>query len=668
MMPRTQNRAHLFLSLALLLLAFTLGEPLLIWIQILLVSAIGMRLALFFNVQKHLPSIRTINLLALLCAVGLAYSGWHLGLLLGMSNLLAMGCALKLMRMRKHQDYFRLVAATFFLICCGFIFQQSLFFAFLYSGAILLLLLSLTYHITPTLSFKAQLKTISTQCLQAAPITLLLFLVIPQIDPLWRMPSSKGAETGLSETVTPGDIANLSQSSDLAFRATFRGATPTNQERYWRALVLEEFDGHTWRIAEQRKETKRLNYQLDLNFKPDVSGPFYEYEVIAEPTQQPWLYALDIAQVRHDEIWLGQDYQIQRTGVNQNQFKYQVRSFHQSQLQSPNPHLDLALNLSVPENSNPRTQKWVETLQTQFPNKTDFIQAVNRHFASGKYRYTLQPIAMPQHAVDTLMFDAKAGFCAHYASAMALIMRQADIPARMVTGYLGGEMRGDDHMNIYQYDAHAWVEVWLKQQGWTRLDPTALVSPQRISLGLEAAVAYEDTFLAEAPFSLAKFKDIAWLNQIRQLMDDADYVWSRWLLGFDQQKQVDLFASILGNLSPYRIAALTIGAMFCIGILLAAFQFRIWFPKINDPLLHQYQSMLHTLEKRGYSKPKSMGALSFARDLSEQNDTALATEFNALTHTFIQLRYKKHAQESAETKGKWSAFKHQVKQFNRRYK
>lgn len=708
MMVRTQNRAHLFLSLALLFVTFTLSEPLLIWVQVLLVSAIGMRLALFFDVQRHLPSIRTINLLALLCAVVLAYSGWQLGLLLGMSNLLAMGCALKLMRMRKHQDYFRLIAATFFLICCGFIYQQSLFFAVLYSGAIILLLLSLTYHVNPSASLKKQAQLIGTQCLQAAPITIVLFLIIPQIEPLWRMPTGKGAETGLSDTVTPGDIASLSQSSDLAFRATFNGAVPTPQERYWRALVLEDFDGSTWRVAPQRQENKRLNYQLDLSFRPDVSGDYFDYEIIAEATQQPWLYALDIAQTRNSDIWLGQDYQIRRIGLNQSQFKYQVRSFYQSPLQSPNPNLELPLNLQTPNNSNPRTQEWVNQLKQQFPDKTEFIQAVNQHFASGKYRYTLQPIAMPQHAVDTLLFDAKAGFCAHYASAMALIMRHAGIPARMVTGYLGGEMRSNTHMNIYQYDAHAWVEIWLDEKGWVQLDPTALVSPQRISLGLEAAVAYEDTFLLESPFTLAKFKDIPWLNQLREAMDDVDYAWSKWFLGFDQKKQVDLFASILGNLSPHRIAALTIGAMFCIGILLAAFQFRIWFPKVTDPLLHQYQTLLNTLEKQGFTKPKSMPADAFSLYLLQQTTLPLATEFRALTQQFVKLRYagpKKsskitnslHDEDHVANKGnveetsaevskknkttvesasikeasfekEMSAFKQHVKQFNRRYK
>ncbi|MCY7296979.1 transglutaminase family protein [Alteromonas sp. a30] len=663
-MTRTQNRAHLFLSLSLLIITFTLGEPLLLWVQILMACAVAMRLFLFFNVHKHLPSIRTINLLAVLSAIGLAYSGWHLGLLLGMINLLAMGCALKLMTMRRYQDYFGLIVATFFLIFCGFIFQQTPLFTFLYSVTILLLLTSLIYHTAPHARLSHQLKVIGIQCLQALPITALLFLIIPQIEPLWRMPTGKSAETGLSETVTPGDIANLSQSSDLAFRATFSGDIPPPEERYWRALVLEDFDGSTWRISPQRKQAKALNKQLNLGFTPELKGPYYQYEVIAEPVSQPWLYSLDIAQSKDKQLWLSQDYQLQRETGAQGQFKYQVNAYYQSPLYSANAAFDKLLNLQTPNNSNPKTKKWVRSLRQKHTNDADFIHAVKAHFVRGDYRYTLQPIAMPTNAIDTLLFDSQAGFCAHYASAMAFIMREAGIPARMVTGYLGGETRGENYMSVYQYDAHAWVEIWREQTGWQRLDPTALVSPERILHGLEVAVAHENTFLLGSPFSLAKLKDIAWLGQLRDLMENVDYLWSRWLLGFDQEKQVSLFASILGSLSPYRIMALTISTLFCIGILLVAFQYRIWFPKINDPLLHHYHLLIDSMTKKGFHKEKSQAAITYAEAILKQSNDEFAKEFMRLTHLFVQLRYANNANTDKEI----SAFKQQVKHFKKRFK
>lgn len=599
MMKRTQNHSHLYLSIALLMLTITLVEPVLLWIQILVICAVVMRVALFLDLQKHLPTIRTINLLALLSALVLVYSGWHLGLLLGMLNLLVMACALKLMTMRKHRDYFRLATACLFLIGCGFIFQQSIVMSLIYAAIVIALLISLAYHVNPTSPWQGQYQRIALQCLQAIPIAILLFLVLPKIEPLWSMPSAKSAETGLSEEVTPGDIANLSQSTELAFRATFDSEIPNIQSRYWRAIVLEQFDGKTWSIAPERKTAKRLNYQFKNRFKPILYGPFFEYEVIAEPTHQPWVFALDVAQSFDKDIWFGRDYQLQRTKPLQSQFKYKVRSYYQSPLDSGLPEMERTLNLKNPEDGNPRTRKWVQELREQYPDNNEFIAAISEFFIQEGFRYTLRPSAMPNNPVDQFLFDEKAGFCAHYASAMALIMRMADIPARMVTGYLGGEMRSDDYMSVYQYDAHAWVEIWQDGLGWKRFDPTTLAAPNRLLYGLEEAVAYENSFLAEIPFSLAKLKNIVWLNQLRVLMEDADYLWSRWLLGFDQHKQLELFESIIGNLSPHRIAGLIVGVMLFIGVLLGLFHIRIWFPKIDDPLLHYYRSLLITLEKKG---------------------------------------------------------------------
>ena len=664
MLQRTQNHSHLFLSIALLVTSLSLIEPVLIWIQILVICAVIMRFALFLNIQKHLPSVRTINLLAILSALVLAYSGWRLGLLLGMLNLLVMASALKLMTMRKYQDYFRLITAIFFLIACGFIFQQSILYSFIYSLTVFLILLSLAFHIAPKTKFKNQSYRIGIQCLQATPIAILLFMVIPKIDPLWRMPSAKNAETGLSESVTPGDIADLSQSTELAFRASFEGSIPTPQQRYWRAIVLERFDGHTWSVAPQRKTSKELHWQMNQPFTPELQGAFFNYEVIAEPTHQPWLFALDIASSNSTDTWLSRDYQLQRPSPMQTQYKYQVKSYFQTHLVDGIENLDKQLNLQTPRDGNPRTKELVQQLRATYPSDLDFINAVNNYFNEGNFRYTLRPFAMPHNPVDQFLFEDKAGFCAHYAGAMAYIMRLAGIPARMVTGYLGGEMRGNDYMSIYQYDAHAWVEILQEGKGWVRYDPTSLVSPERVLYGLEEAVAYENSFLADAPFALAKLKNIEWINQLRVLLADTDYLWSKWLLGFDQRKQLDLFESIVGNLSPYRIAGLTLAVMLCIGLLLAAFHFRIWFPKIEDPLLHAYQLALKSLQKQGINRPKGMTANDFIVVVKEYANPTCSKQFSLLTEEFIRLRY----QENEPSKEQLAHFKQQARLFTKELK
>ena len=513
MQLQRNNLSHLLLALAFLISSLSLIDPVMLWIELIALCAVTVRLSLFFGRQQRLPSHRTVNLLAVLSALTLAYFGFELGLLLSMLNLLVLATALKLMSLNNNKDYFRLVTSVFFLISAGFIFQQSAIFTLIYCALIFMLLLSLAYHINPDAELNRHSKLLIKQCAQALPVALLLFYVIPKIEPLWRLPSEKSAETGLSEAITPGDIANLSQSSKLAFRATFTGPLPRPEERYWRALVLEDFDGKTWRVSPVRKQKKRDNWLQNHTFTPTLQGPYYDYEIMLEPTHQTWLYALDLAQSEQTNLWLSQDYQLQRYQPSRSVYTYQVRSFYRSKLYSnipasnsdtqtshksenAKPHNaglnEIKLNLQLPTAGNPRTRAWIAGLREQYQHDGALIQAINRHFAQGDYRYTLTPLAMPFNPIDQFLFDDKAGFCAHYAGAMVYALRLADIPARIVTGYLGGEQYGEQFLSVFQYDAHAWVEVLLRdevtqQLHWQRLDPTGLVAPERVLYGLEQA-------------------------------------------------------------------------------------------------------------------------------------------------------------------------------------
>ena len=93
-------------------------------------------------------------------------------------------------------------------------------------------------------------------------------------------------------------------------------------------------------------------------------------------------------------------------------------------------------------------------------------------------------------SVDEFLFDTKRGFCGHYASAFATLMRAAGIPARVVTGYQGGTFnRFADYWILRQSDAHAWTEVWIEGRGWLRMDPTSVIAPSRVERGLNDAVS-----------------------------------------------------------------------------------------------------------------------------------------------------------------------------------
>lgn len=643
-----KNIALLLLAATLVFVSFSLFSSVLTWILLLVACGAVIRGAIYYNYYKHLPSIRTLNLLALLSILGLIYSALSAGLLFGMVNLLILACALKLMQMRSQKDVYQLVISLFFLIGCGFIFNQSIGFSVFYAMLCLTLLLSLACYHAPTLAIQKQLKTISILSLQAFPIGLLMFLVLPQLSPLWHTPKADGAQTGLSEQITPGDIARLSQSSELAFRATFDETPPLPQQRYWRAIVMEDFDGKTWKVHPYRQKMRELQLKTKQQFTPILTGAFFNYDVIAEPTYQPWLYVLDIAVPADPQssrnITQSSDFLLSSEQPISSKYQYAVRSYPDALASQNLTIADKQINLKTPDKSNNRTREWVTQLRAQFQNDSDFVNAILRHFVDNPFVYTLRPEVMLVDPVDRFLFDNQAGFCSHYASALAYSLRLGGIPARIVTGYQGGELVNNPgkspYLSIYQYDAHAWVETWGDNTGWQRIDPTALVSPDRIEFGLRQAMLEEGSFLADSPFALARLTNIAWLNSIRLLLADMDYNWSRWVLGFNSERQRDLFKSILGKLTPERLAILGVSIVIIIAVLLSLFFLPHWLQNRLGTTQRLYLKALNAFEKAGTKRVPWQGPNAFSQQISERYSTQVSEPFTHITQLYLRLTYQ----------------------------
>ena len=655
---QANNPAFIICSVVLIVFNLSLFDSVIGWISLLVACSVIIRFAIYFAYQKHIPTLRTLNLLALLSILGLVYSALPLGFLLGMVNLLVLACALKLMQVRTQRDYYQLVASLLFLMGCGFIFKQSLAFTLLYSLLTLAVILSLGFFHAPNLAFKRQIKQISLLCLQALPIGLLLFLLLPQLPPLWQTPKAKSAETGLAEKITPGDIARLSQSSELAFRATFESRVPAQKDRYWRAITLEDFDGKSWQIHPTRKKNRRFQQLLQQEYSPLLVGPYSDYDIIAEPTQQHWLFGLDIAVPRtrksQSEIWQSDDFQLIGHQPLVGQYQYTVRSYVQALANQPLSALDRQLNLGVPTYGNPRTQQWIKELRQQQQQDSNFIAAVMAYFKTENFSYTLRPSLMLNDPVDTFLFEQQAGFCSHYASALAYSLRLGGIPARIVAGYHGGELitktTKQQYLSVYQYDAHAWVEAWLPSVGWQRLDPTTLVAPDRINFGLRQAMQEEGSFLADSPFSLARLTNITLFNNLRLFLADVDYNWSRWILGFDSQKQQDLFKAIVGQLTPQRLALLGFAIVILIALLLTLFFIPHWHANRLAPAQRIYQRALKLLADIGQARPNWQGPQDFNLHIQTLLVSAISQPFNQLTRYYVQLNYQEKTPQNKTTR------------------
>ena len=643
-----RKMALLLLSLVLVLVSFSLFSTVLSWVLLLVVCGFVIRIAIYSNYYKHLPSTRTLNLLAVLSTLGLIYSALNAGLLFGMVNLLVLACALKLMQMRTQRDVYQLVISLFFVIGCGFIFNQSIGYSLFYGLLSVLLLLSLACYYAPSLSYPTQFKTITTLSLQALPIALLMFLVLPQLPPLWRTPQANGSETGLSEQMTPGDIANLSQSSKLAFRATFENTPPSPNQRYWRALVMEDFDGKTWNVHDYRHKVRKYQNKSKQQYKPKLFGDSFSYEVIAEPTHQPWLFALNIAEpadpLSREEVMQSSDYLLFKRQPLVSKFQYAVRSYPEALANQPLTLADKRLNLAVPKSGNNRTREWVSDLRTQYQDNTDFKRAVLDYFVKQPFKYTLRPDVMLTDPVDRFLFDNQAGFCSHYASALAYALRLGGIPSRIVTGYLGGELNEDNseepYLSIYQYDAHAWVETWSENTGWQRIDPTASVSPDRIEFGLQRAMLEEGSFLADSPFSLARLNNIEWLNSFRLFLENVDYKWSRWVIGFNSERQRDLFRMIIGKLTPERLAIFGVSIALIIACLLSLFFVPHWLQNRLGTTQRLYLKAIKAFASQGTQRASWQGPTAFSEQISSLYSESISKPFTQFTLLYLRLTYQ----------------------------
>lgn len=464
-----------------------------------------------------------------------------------MVALLILGLALKLLEIYHRRDALILLYVALFVLATAFLFQESVWMAAYVLLALWLLLAGLVaIHQRPGQAalwppFRRSLSLL----LPAMPLMLVLFLLFPRLEPLWSIQlNTPRATTGLSDSMSPGSISELAQSDDLAFRVSFDGNPPPAPEQsYWRALVLSRFDGHSWRQASPWQQGRLPNERLT------PEGAALSYEIMLEPGSRPWLVALDqpLAPGR------GQRMTPFRTLVSpapvERRIQYRLTSAPNFRLQ---PRLSMAERehyLQLPARGNERSRTLARQWWQQSGGQAqEFIRQMMTHF-NRSFVYTLTPGTLGRDSIDQFLFASRQGYCEHFAGASVFLLRAAGIPARVVTGYQGGEWNPyENYLQLHQYDAHAWAEVWLEGQGWTRLDPTAAVAPERIRLSAEQYFRQQ----GETALDGGRAFSADWVLRLQQRYDAFNFVWQRWVLNY-QSRQNDLLRDWLGGLDYWRL-------------------------------------------------------------------------------------------------------------------
>ncbi|EDM49058.1 transglutaminaseTgpA domain-containing protein [Marinobacter algicola] len=495
------------------------------------------------------------------------------------ASFFVLAVGLKWLETRSTRDFYVLFFILVYLATVNFLFHQEIHWSVINIAGVALLLIGLQVVNAPDIpgAMKKGWRRLGLMLVKTLPIVVLLFVFFPRMSPLWSVPLVSGeARTGISDTMTPGDISSLAQSSERAFRVTFGGELPAYRDRYWRGLILDRLDGDTWQQG-FGKPFRRLG-RVDVDGGVGPLGPD-QYDVLLEPTDQTWAFALaDSRAVSNNVRQTNEDlFRFDRPADSSIRYRMELVRKPPTEGASAEPD-NLQRYLQLPQSGNPRARAFGQQLAGEHDNPQAVVQRLLTRFREQAYFYTLRPPAMPVDGIDSLLFDEKRGFCAHYAGAMTFVLRAAGIPARVVVGYQGGSPGADnEYLIVRQYDAHAWVEAWFPGQGWVRVDPTAAIAPERIEFGLREAVAEEGSFLENDWASPQRYGDLAVLQWASLQLDKINYHWQRWVVGYQGQSQMNLMSRLPGGIGMRELGYITagiVGAALLLAGLVTAWQYR----------------------------------------------------------------------------------------------
>jgi transglutaminase-like putative cysteine protease len=579
--------------------------------------------------RRRLPPpsaiVRAIAVAVVLLGVGVTFrtiNGVDAG-----TALLTLMAGLKLLETRTARDHRLLLLTAYFLVLASFLYGQQMWQVPLATLVVWFITAALLKAGEPqSLPPRMALQLSARVMLLALPLMLVLFLLFPRIPgPFWALPGGEHAVTGLSDRMSPGDISELSVSSDPAFRVRFATAPPPPVQRYWRGPVLHDFDGYTWA---SQKPIAMVRQEVEWR------GAAHDYTLMLEPSGRNWVFALDIAESWPRGYRQTSDLQLLARDPINEPVTLQLRSRPQYAVGGPLPLTTRRRDTHLSETSNQQTRALAGRMRASAADETSYVNAVLAMFREQGFTYTLTPPKNDIDSVDDFLFNTRSGFCGHFASAFTTLMRAAGIPARVVTGYQGGEL--NRLMNYYivrQSDAHAWSEIWLEGRGWIRIDPTAAVAPERLERGLAGALG------AEQPATDRLLNEIAWLRDVRFAWDAVNTLWRERVVEFTQQSQVRLLEWLGFTQPDWRSLGLllTIGVVVAL-VILGAQLSRELLLREADPVQLAYARFCRRLAGRGLQRLAYEAPSDFAARVRRARPD-LADSAETITRLYLELRY-----------------------------
>lgn len=554
---------------------------------------------------------------------------------------------MKFLETHQQRDFYVSVFIGFFIILAGFLYSQSIPMA-IYMLIVVVFLTAVLISINDpdrSLSPRALLSTAGVIVLQSVPLMLVVFVLFPRVSgPLWGLPrdADRGL-AGISDEMAPGSISQLTLSDKIAFRVKFNGTVPDQALLYWRGPVLWQSDGVKWIQDRPRRSAHLVTHR----------GGAVEYTMSLEATNQNWLFGLEMPVKPPEDAIFTHDMQIRSRMPVRNISRYALVSYTDYNYDLSDP-AELSRALQLPQGYHPRAIVLGKSWRDAGLTGRQIAGRALQMFNTQDFYYTLNPPLYLQDTVDEFLFDSRRGFCEHYAAAFVVLMRAADIPARVVTGYQGGTLNNiDNYLVVRQRDAHAWAEIWLAGQGWTRIDPTSAVAPARISQGIENALP--DSII-DIPLGLRQSAVMRNLwRQVRNTYEAINNGWNQWVLSYDSKRQRSFL--IRFGMQDVNWKGMTLWLVVTTGIMFALVAFWLFRHAANsgDPVRNLYEKFCSRLAAVGIRRRAFEGPSDFA-GRAGQLRRDLQQTIDQITGLYIAVRYGGQMQSL-------EALRHQVRIF-----
>ncbi len=485
---------------------------------------------------------------------------------------------IKLFEDKKQRDIFEIMLLVLFLFSASALFTVSIAFLIAFITFILLSVSEMIIMTFWATSPKAELTLENLRSVAlisvvipvlSIPLSIFFFFILPRSKfPLFRFPTG-AAQTGFSQQIKLGQIAQLQSSKKIVMRIKM----PYIGQIYIRGIVFDEpmKDGWIFEPVEEKI------------FLPKLKG--IRQEVILEPYYGRNLFALDVPKTIHGikAIKLPQAVFIARKLLSGRRLKYQALSIP---VDSYKASIDFDFYTQLPKLS-----KKVLNFCKSFDDvpKQKLIFSLIKKFKAFRYSTKNLPKTLDE------FIGRKRGDCEYFSSLSAIVLRYRKIPARLVGGYISDTYNNlGGYYDVSSKDSHVWVEYYMDGR-WHRFDPT--------------------------PSNM--LKNYGGMSAVRELFDYINYIWLNMFINFNFSKQVKLMGSVKTYAFSFKLHIRKHIRQIVLIILLAIVMYLLLINIIKD----DYDRVVDMLRKMGYKKPKHIPLYSFIKEIDDEYVKKLVMEF-----------------------------------------